>query len=272
MNDMRTEQMMFQMLFGPNVAQLIHVAAKLGIADQLKVGRMTCGELAETLSVHPPTLYRVMRTLAGLGIFAETDKANFELTPLAELLRSDNPNSVRNLAIMMGEEFFWQAKAKLLHSVKTGEVAFGEAHGMGVFEYFQRNTDAAEIFDRAMTDSTLNDVEGILAAYDFSGINKLIDVGGGRGLLIARILKAYPEMKGVLADMDSVIEDATKLLESEGVADRCESNSIDFFESVPSGGDAYMLRHIIHDWDDERAITILKNCHKQMNKSASLLH
>ncbi len=265
------DAILMQMLFGAVIEQCICVVARLGIADLLEEKPKTAIELASETKTHEPSLYRVLRTLAGAGIFAETADRKFELTPIAALLRSDAPNSMRDFAIMFGEGWMWRAWGELMHSVKTGEVAHVKVQGMGSFKFFEENKEAGEIFNRAMTNNTLRVIPAIVEAYDFSGIGKLVDIAGGHGLLLAGILKANPQMQGILFDMPYVIEGAGELLEKEGVRHRVELASGDFFQSVPGGADAYMMKHIIHDWDDEHSITILQNIRSAMNENGKVL-
>ena len=265
------DAILFQMLFGALMQQNICVAARLGIADLLAEKPQTAEELAAKTETHAPSLYRVLRVLASAGIFAENADQKFELTPLAALLRSDAPNSMRDFAIMMGADWQWRDWGELMHCVKTGETAQKKVHGMGTFEFFAQNAEAGEVFNRAMTNLSQSNVPAIVEAYDFSGIGKLVDIAGGHGILLAGILKANPQVQGVLFDLPNVIEGAGKLLEKEGVRHRIELASGDFFQSVPAGGDAYMMRHIIHDWDDQRSIKILQNIGLAMNENGKVL-
>lgn len=259
------------MIKGFKLTQLIYVAAKLGIADVLKQGPKSCNNLASTIDAHPGALYRVLRALASLVIFAELPDGRFELTPLAELLQSGVPGSLRGAAIMAGEEWYWRAHGALLRAVRTGKPAFNYFYGMGFFEYLNQNATAAAIFNQAMTNFSEQEAAAIIAAYDFSGITTVVDVGGGHGALLAAILKAYPRMHGVLFDLPSVIKDAGRLMEAEGVADRCERIPGDFFQSVPERGDLYMLKSVIHDWEDDDAYALLKNCRKAVPDHGRLL-
>lgn len=265
------DALLTQSLFGALITQGVSVAARLGIADLLAEKPQTAAELAARTNTHGPSLYRVLRTLASVGIFAENANGKFELTPVAALLRSNAPDSVRDFAIMFGEDWMWQAWGALMHSVRTGEVAHVKVQGMSSFEYFERNKEAGEVFNRAMTSNSLRQVAPIVEAYDFSGIGKLLDIAGGHGLLLAGILKANRGMQGVLFDMPYVIKDAGELLERQGVSNRVELASGDFFQSVPAGADAYMMKHIIHDWDDEHSIKILKNVLTAMKENAKVL-
>ncbi|MEG4576766.1 methyltransferase [Microcoleus sp. N3A4] len=261
---------MQQMITSYWLTQAIYVAAKLDIADLLKDGAKSCEELAIETKVHARSLYRLMRALASVGIFAETEPDYFTLTPLAACLASEVPGSLRALAIMNGEEFY-QGWGHLMHSVQTGENAFEHLYGTNLFQYYAQNPEPSKNFDSAMTIKSENRQDQIASSYDFSSIGKLVDVGGGGGSLISMILKANPTMEGVLFDLAPAIESAKELIASKGVAERCQLISGDFFESVPSGGDTYILQNIVHDWDDRRAITILKNCRRAMGDKGKLL-
>jgi ubiquinone/menaquinone biosynthesis C-methylase UbiE len=262
---------MLQMISGFWISRAIYIAAKLGIADHLRNGYKTADELAAATGTHAPSLYRVLRALASVGVFGEDARMGFTLTPLAETLRTDAPGSLRAFAtVELGEEHY-PAWGELLHSVKTGEIAFDRAFGMPVWKFFEQNPQNAKTFNDAMTGMTLAVNDAVLSNYDFRSITKIVDVGGGHGSLIASILKANPQMKGVLFDAPSVAEGAQTRIEAEGIADRCEVVSGDFFQSVPAGGDAYILKWIIHDWNDERSITILRNCYRAMTENGKLL-
>ncbi len=265
------DAVLMQMLFGAQMQRSVCLAAKLGIPDLLAERAQTAEELAAKTSTHPPSLYRLLRTLASIGVFAEKAEKKFELTPISALLRSDVPNSVRDFAVMMGEDWMWQAWSELPYSVKTGGVAHEKAQGMGSFEFFQKNAEAGKVFNAAMTNFTRAMIPAAVEAYDFSRINRLVDVAGGHGLLLAGILKANPHLRGVLFDLPFVIDGAGALLDEQGVSDRVELVSGNFFESVPAGADAYMMKHIIHDWDDESSIKILKNIRSAMSENGRVL-
>jgi SAM-dependent methyltransferase len=262
---------MLQMISGFWISRAIYIAAKLGIADHLRDEPRTFDELAAATGTHAPSLYRVLRALASVGIFTEDEKRRFALTPLADTLRTDVPDSLRAFAtVELGEEHY-PAWGELLHSVKTGEIAFDRAFSMPVWKFFEQNPENAKTFNDAMTGFTLAVNDAVLSSYDFSSIGKIVDVGGGHGSLIASILKANPQMRGVLFDAPPVIEGARRRIRDEGIAERCEAVAGDFFESVPRGGDSYIVKWIIHDWDDERSISILKNCHRAMAENGRLL-
>jgi len=251
--------------------QAIFVAAKLGIADLLRDGPISSSELAKSAVVDARCLYRLLRALASVGIFSEGADGRFELTPMAECLQSNTPGSVRPWVLVMGEPYGFQPWAELLHSVTTGETAFNHVHGLGIFDYYVQHPEQGRVFDESMTSFSVPEIAGVVAAYDFSGVGKLIDIAGGNGSLLSAILTANPAMRGTLADVPAVIDGARRYFEAAGVADRCEVVPIDFFESVPAGGDAYLMKHIVHDWDDQRSTTILKNCHRAMGGKGKLL-
>jgi hypothetical protein len=252
------------------IARAISVAARLGIADLLTDGPSTCDELARGTGAHAPTLYRLLRALASVGVFVERDDGRFGLTPMAESLRTDAPSSIRAYAVMLGEDWFWRAWGDLDYSVTTGESGFEHVFGMPLFEYCRREPQAGLIFDAALTDRSRQVDEAVLAAYDFSGIHRLIDVGGGQGALLTSILRANPAMHGVLFDLPQVVAGARDRF-GASVPDRLVIVGGDFFESVPAGGNAYLLKHVLHDWDDERATAILRSCHTAMAADARLL-
>jgi hypothetical protein len=260
-----------QLAFGALMTQALYVAAKLGVADILVDGPQPISQLAAATNTHERALYRVLRSLAGVGVFQEVGPQVFALTPLAELLRSDAPNSMRNGAIFMGEEWHWRVWGDMLHSVRTGKPAWGHVHGAEVFDYFTANPEQAEIFNRAMTDMSMGTAPAIVEAYDFSGFGTLADIAGGHGYLLAQVLKANPGLRGVLFDVPAVLESAGTMLEREGVSGRVETIAGDFFASVPAGADAYMMKHIIHDWDDERAGMILRNIRSAMAEVGKVL-
>jgi hypothetical protein len=258
------------MAFGAMLTQALYVAAKLGVADRLAAGPRAVAELAPETGAHERSLYRLLRSLAANGIFRETAPRVFALTPLAELLRADAPGSMRNGVIFMGEEWHYRVWSDMAYSVRTGKPAWGHTHGEEVFDYFAANPARAEIFNGAMTDMSVAVAPVVVAAYDFSGIGTLADIAGGHGYLLAQILKANPSVSGILFDTPPVVGGAAALLEREGVSERVERVAGDFFDSVPRA-DAYVMKHIIHDWDDERAITILKNINAAMGADGKVL-
>lgn len=259
------------MITGFMVSQTIHVAARLGIADLLKDGAKSSDELARATATHAPSLHRMLRALAALGLLDEVEPGRFALTPLGGSLRTGVPGSLRNLALMYGGERMWQVWGNLLHSVRTGETAMRHLFGMGSFEYMARHPDLAAVFNEAMSEFTRQVAAAVLAVYDFSRFRTIVDVGGGNGTLVAMILAATPGLRGVIFDLPSGLAAAKSHLASAGIAERCQVVEGDFFKSVPDGGDAYMLKSIIHDWDDERSLVILENCRQAMPAHGTLL-
>jgi hypothetical protein len=268
---MTPPEALLQMLTSSWISQAIYVAAQLGIADLLKDGSKSSSDLAKATGSHALALYRIMRTLASVGVFAEIEDGSFELTPLAAYLQTDVPGSLRAMSIMSGESWQWQPWGNILHTVKTGNTAFDHVYGVNSVEYLTQNVEAGQIFNQAMTGMTATFKASITDNYDFSSIDKIVEVGGGQGSLITSILKGYPTLQAILFDLPSVVIGAKHLIESEGLAKRCEIVGGDFFESVPTGGDAYILKNIIHDWDDTDTVTILKNCHRAMVENGKLL-
>lgn len=262
---------LMEMIFGFALSRSIAVAAQFGIADLLKDGPKSADELAQAIGTHPRSLYRMLRALAGAGIFAEEADGRFSLTPLAEPLRSDAPESLRAFAAMMADEVNFETWAQLPYSIQNGKPAFPHKSGLPWFTWLEQNPAEGKIFNDAMTSLSAGAVAAVVSAYDFSGINKLVDVGGGHGLLLAAILSKYPYMKGVLYDDPSVITGAKDVFAARGVTDRCEAVGGDFFQSAPAGADAYILKHIIHDWSDEECLTILRHCRAGMTAGGKVL-
>jgi ubiquinone/menaquinone biosynthesis C-methylase UbiE len=262
---------MLQMITGFWVSRTIYIAAKLGLADLVEDQPRTADELAQITNTHAPSLYRALRALASVGVFVEDNQRRFASTPLSETLRSDVPGSLRAMAMVeLGQEHF-PAWGNLMHSVKTGEIAFDNLFKQNAWEYYAQNPEDASNFNQAMKGLTEMVNVAVLAAYDFSGVNKLVDIAGGTGGLISALLNAHPQMRGVLFDLPHVIAEAGPLLEAAGVSDRCETTTGDFFKSVTEGGDAYLMKWIIHDWDDGKSTAILKNIHRAMNPDGKLL-
>ena len=271
MTDNQSKMQFYQQMFGGSwITQGIWVAAELGLADMLVHGPRTAEELAEQTHTHSDALYRVLRALASVGIFAQDDHNRFSLTPLADLLRSDVVGSQRSLAIMMGAEFH-EAWGELLHSVRTGEPGFHKRFGMPFFQYMTAHPERHSMYDAAMTGVHGPETEPMLDAYDFSKFGTLVDVGGGNGLVLAAILNRHPSIQGILFDLPEVVDRARPIISGSGLSGRCQIRGGDFFSSVPAGADAYVMRHIIHDWEDREAIAILRNCGEAMNSGGRIL-
>jgi ubiquinone/menaquinone biosynthesis C-methylase UbiE len=262
-------QQLLQMITSYWTAQSIHVAAKLKLADHINDGPKTAAELATLTRTQPQALYRLLRALASVEIFFEDDQGRFHITPIAECL-IDCRGSQYAVAMMMGEEHF-RSWGELLYSVQTGKPAFDHIFGKGIFPYLSEHPEAAKIFDAAMTGFHGSETQAMIEGYDYTGINTVVDVGGGNGTVLIEVLKKYPAIKGILYDLPGVIERAKKNLADNGVAPRCQTITGSFFESIPPGGDTYQMRHIIHDWTDEQCHTILSHIRKVMPKTGRLL-
>jgi O-methyltransferase domain/Dimerisation domain len=245
-------QTIMQMLVSGWLSKAICVAAQLGIADLLKKGGQHYEVLATYANADPRSLYRLLRALASFGIFAETEAGCFQLTPLAECLRADAPNSLYHLALMMGSPWYQQAWDLLLQNIQTGETAFEKAAGMPVMDYFDRHPTDLRVFQGAMANLNSRLSPQLFAEYDFSEFRQIVDVGGGHGVLLTTILRAYPEAKGILFDLPIVIAHNPTIIASKGWQERYKSVGGDFFEAVPSGADAYILKNILHEFNDSR--------------------
>jgi hypothetical protein len=253
------------------ISQAISVAARLYIADHLKAGAKSIEELARLTQTDADSLYRLMRALASVGVFRKDADGNFANSTLSEFLRSDNPESLRAALHMICDHEHWKPHGNMLQSVKTGEIAFNYSFGMPVFPYFAEHPDAAEIFDNAMTSFSLPMAKAVAATYDFSGAETIADIGGGHGLLLSTVLKSAPRAKGILFDQPQVIAGAPDVLKSEGVSDRVEIAGGNFFEAIPVEADVYLMKFIIHDWNDEQSVSILSNLAKSAKPGAKLL-
>ena len=261
---------LFRMVTGYYVSRAIYVVAKLGIADHLSEGPCRVDDLAAATGTHAPSLKRVLRLLASVGVFTEEADSRFALTPIGACLRAGVPGSMRAAALLFGG-VTQQAWGDLQRSVETGEPAFRRVFGMDSFDYMAQHPDEAANFDAAMADFTKHIATAVVAAYDFSPFRRIVDVGGGNGALLAGILKANPSLAGVLFDLPQVADRAIAPMRELGLADRCEIVGGDFFKAVPGGGDAYLLKHVIHDWNDDRAGEILRTCRRAMGAEAKLL-
>ncbi len=252
------------------MTQAIYVAAETGVADLLAAGPKTAEEMAQATGLHGGSLYRVLRALASVGLFREDEEGRFSLTPLGGLLASDLPGSKRSLARMAGAEFY-RSWGGLLSAVETGTAAFDRVFGKPFFRYMGSNPDRWRIYDDAMTGIHDSETIPVLDAYDFSPFRTIVDVGGGSGLALAAILRCHPNARGLLFDLPQVAERARQATAGRGVSDRIRFVGGDFFESVPRGGDAYLLRHVLHDWEDGEAAAILRNCRDAMKPDGRVL-
>jgi hypothetical protein len=261
---------MLQMIQGFWVSRAIWAVAELGIADLLKNRPMKSEELALAAGTHAPSLYRVLHALASVGVFAEDDAQRFALTPLGQTLRSDVPGSLRLLASELLGRDHYPAWEQLLYGIETGAIAFDHVFGMSRWQYNVEHPQEAMAFDEAMASFNSIITDAIVTSYDFSSSGTVVDVGGGSGSLLAAILKANPSLRGVLTDLPHVLDGAQRRLTAENVAERCEIVGADFFKSVPRG-DTYLLKWIMHDWDDQSAERILKNCRAAMRPGGRVL-
>jgi ubiquinone/menaquinone biosynthesis C-methylase UbiE len=262
-------QQLVQMITSYWSAQSIHVAAKLKLADHIKAGAKTAEQLAQLTKTNPQALYRLLRALASVEIFREEADGRFSMTPMAELLL-DVHGSMHAVAMMMGDEHF-RSWGDLHYSVQTGKPAFDHIYGKGIFEYLSEHAEQAKIFDAAMTGFHGPETQAMIDAYDYTGVNTLVDIGGGNGTVLSAVLQKNPTMKGILYDLPGVIERAKKNLADAGLASRCQTIAGSFFEAAPPGGDAYQMRHIIHDWTDEQCHTILSHIRKVIPAKGRLL-
>ena len=256
---------------GFQISQAIHVAAALGLADLLKEGARASDDLAAATKSNPLSLYRLLRALAAVGVLHEDGERRFSLTTVGEQLRSDSAESVAPWAALIGRPYFWQSWGDLLNSVRTGENAFRHLHGTDVWAYRGERPEESLIFDRAMTGLSHGIGEAVVAAYDFAAMGSVVDVGGGQGALLASILRAHGKLRGILFDQPHVIAQAEPVLKKAGVRDRCEILGGNFFDKVPAGADAYLLKAILHDWEDAESVAILKVCRRAMTPAARLL-
>ena len=268
-SDVSPQVALQRLLHGFRITQLLYVMAKLGIADQLANGPKTSDELATTTGAHPDALYRALRALAVLGVFEEGMERRFSLSPIGALLRTDRPDSLHAFAMFSGTEAY-QAWGDLLYSVMTGAPAFDHVYGASHFTYLAAHPEANAIFNRTMSDNSWR-ATAAAAAYDFAEAGTVVDIGGGQGMLLAAILQAHPALRGILMDQPHVVASAQAVLAEAGVAERCAVVEGDFFKEVPSGGDLYTLRRIIHDWDDEHSVVILRNCAQALPSHGKVL-
>ena len=262
-------QQIGRMASGYWISQALRCAAQLNIADHLKEKSRSAEELAERCKAQSGPLYRLLRALASAGIFREDAKRRFSLTPLAELLRSNHPHSQKSFVLMITGPSY-QAWANLGYALETGNAAFDKTHGMGLFKYLTAHPETGKIFDAAMTGIHGGETQPMIDAYDFSVFKTVADIGGGNGLTLAAVLNHYAGVNGILFDLPQVVKRAVPIITQSGLADRVRLEGGDFFREVPKA-DAYVLRHIVHDWSDDGAAAILRNCRTAMNKGGKVL-
>ncbi|MEZ5830686.1 MAG: methyltransferase [Dongiaceae bacterium] len=271
----QTEQQLREALrdriMGFRTTQMIHVAAKLGLADRLAAGPRSPRELALAVGADPQALHRLLRALASLGIFAEDEHGDFILTPQAELLRSDVQGSLRDTALLYGEDWLWQVYGGMMHSMRTGAPAFVKVHRQPLYGYLHEDPRAAAQFNAAMNSFARHEAAAVLEAFDFGSAECVVDIGGGRGAMLAALLRAHPHLTGVLFDLPSVLEGATELMSETGISERVRCRAGDFFEEAPAGADLYVMKSVLHNWDDVDAHRILATCRAAMKPEARLL-
>ncbi|MDB5921850.1 MAG: O-methyltransferase, family 2 [Betaproteobacteria bacterium] len=260
-----------QMATGYLLSRAIYVAARLGIADLLADGAKTADELAQSTETHAPSLYRLMRTLASVGYFKESADHRFTLDELGAALRTDAPGAARSSVLALSGQWIWKAWEEFLYTVKTGETAFDKVFGVSLFGYLAQHPAEAKLFGEAMIGFHGSEPPAVADAYDFSDVSTLVDIGGGTGNLLGTILRRNERIKGIVYDLAHVVPEALKNFRAWGIADRASAEPGSFFESVPAGADAYLLSHVIHDWDEEKCLTILRNCRAAMRDTSRLL-
>ena len=256
---------------GYRLSQAVYVATRLGIPDLLADGPREVDELARATGSHAPSLRRLLSALVAADVLDKVGPRRFALTPVGFELCTGVPGSRRNSVLFLLNESHWQPWGHLLHTVRTGETAFDRVHGASLFDYLAAHPEEASLFNAGMLGNSPAHARLVAASYDFSRVRRVVDVGGGRGRLLAAILERHPHLHGILFDLPHVIGDARQLIDETGVGDRCTFVGGSFFESVPEGGDAYILRNIIHDWQDDKAVAILTTCRRAMAGDARLI-
>jgi hypothetical protein len=265
------DDVLSQMVIGKWISQAIASAVEIGVPDQLTKGPRRCGEIARKAGVSEDGMYRLLRALASVGLFSEGADRRFKLTPMGQRLRSDHPQSIAGYARFTGHDSTWRPWGRLTYSVKTGLPAFDQVFGAPIFEYLPTSPETAAIFDDAMTSLSASEALAVADAYAFNKIGTLMDVAGGHGLLLATVLRRHKAMRGVLFDLPHVAAGAAATFARAGVTGRVQVESGDFFRELPSGADAVMMKHIIHDWDDESATRILQACHRALGARGRVL-
>jgi hypothetical protein len=263
---------MLPMIWGIHISRAVYVAAELRIADLLANGPVSSTELARATRTHEPSLYRVLRLLAALGVLDDSvQPRSFGLTALGDRLRSDAPACVRSWAVFLEALGGVRPFEHILHTVRTGEPGFGQAQGMEIFEFLAQNPRSAAIFDAAMSERTAAFAPSVADSYDFADIRTVIDVGGGTGTLLVEILRKHAHLHGVLFETPAVAARANAVLDAIDLGDRRQILAGDFFENVPEGADCYLLANVLHDWDDAQAGQILRNCRQAMTRGGRVL-
>jgi hypothetical protein len=268
---MSTQDPVIDLVSGFQASQAISVFAELGIADLLKNDAQHVDAIAQATECYPRSLYRLLHMLASVGILEELAGQNFKLTALGECLRSDSPSKCSAWARYAGRPYVWQSWGAMMHSVKTGESAFGHLHGANLWEWRSKRRDETEIFDAAMSELSGPAGRAIASGYDFSVFDVIVDVGGGQGALLAAVLSQHKGTNGVLFDLPHVVAKSQEVLRAAGVADRCKIVAGDVFKAVPEGADAYLIKSVLVDEADDQAIAILKACRSAMKRSGKVV-
>ncbi|GAA0571531.1 methyltransferase [Actinomadura livida] len=262
---------LLDLIQGAVITQAISVAAKLGIADVLGDGPLSAEETAKRVGSDPEATHRLLRTLSGYSVFAVEPDGRFALTPMAEALREDAPDSMRGMAVLMGHPLLWEDWGHLLGSVRTGEANLPKLRGMGAYEFLGANPEYAAVFFQGMGSISASETEPVLAAYDFSRFRTIVDVNGGRGGLLAGILAQAPGSRGVLVESEAASADAAAVFEAAGVADRAAIEDGSGFGRLPAGADAYVLKHVLHDFPEPECLAVLKNVREAIAPDGRLL-
>jgi len=268
---LRPYDVLFQMVIGKWISQAVGTIVEIGVPDQLAKGARQCRDLAREAGMSEDGLYRLLRALASVGLFAEGPDRRFRLTGMGQLLRSDHPDSLAGYARFTAHDITWRPWGQLSYSVKTGMPAFDHVFNAPIFEHFSRNPEVAAVFDDAMTSISAMEARATSEAYDFKGVETLMDVAGGHGLLLATILRRHKKMRGVLFDLPHVAANAAVTFTRAGITGRVRIESGDFFKELPSGANAIIMKHILHDWDDDSATRILQACHRALDTQGKVL-
>jgi O-methyltransferase domain/Dimerisation domain len=270
-NELPLPAQMLQIITGYWISQAIGTAARLGVSDQLADGPRNSSDVAKAVGADPVNLFRLMRMLASIGVFTMDKQERFGLTPLGGTLRSGVPGSLRDFAVAETSPGHWLPWGKMYKAIKTGKPMCNPALGMELFDWYSKNPEEGAYFNGAMGNLSAAVSGEVTRIYDFANVQKVVDVGGSHGILLAAILKANPQVRGILFDLPHVTATARESLDTQGIGERCEVVTGDFFESVPPGADLHVLKQIIHDWSDSECTTILRNCHQALNPNGKLL-
>ena len=267
----RLKAELIRLIVGNWISQSVYAAVKLGVIDVLGETTMDVPTLAKRIGAQPTDLRRLLRALEGLGLFRSDDNGHYSVTETGALLRADRPDSLQPLALFNGEELY-EAWREMPYAVQTGKSAFERVHGASIFDYLATHGDRGALFDSVMATVHGAEAPGVVNSFDFSRFKTVVDIGGGKGSFVAEILEQYPELRGIVFDLPHAVERADQYLAARGLLDRCETRAGNFFDGVPEGADAYLLRHVLHDWRDPEAGKILAQCRKAMGSKRAAFH